>query len=375
MEKRTFENLGCTTSLLGFGAMRLPLTQNGKIDEEQATLMLDTALDAGVNYLDTAYPYHNGESEPFIGKYLKKKDRKSLYLATKLPQWLVNSLEDAKRLFNEQLQRLDTPYFDFYLIHSIDKKAFDKMVELGVVAYLETLQKEGKIKHLGFSFHSIYEDFAYIANFRPWDFCQIQYNYLDTEDQAGDKGYALSEKLGIPLIVMEPIKGGSLANLAPELASKLQILDRTASSASFALRWVASHPNVKVILSGMSNLKQVEDNLKTFEPFVPLQDNEWQVLKEIHDIMLSRLGNGCTGCKYCMPCPFGVDIPGNFALWNKYRMFQDFESVKKSWENPEVQSTRPPVCTECGQCLPLCPQHINIPEDLKKVQMELSHPR
>ena len=374
MEKRTIEKLGCAVSLLGFGAMRLPVTQDGKIDEKQATAMLDTALAAGVNYLDTAYPYHNGESEPFVGKYLKKVDRHSLYLATKLPQWLVNSLEDAKRLFNEQLHRLGTSYFDFYLIHSIDRKAFDKMVELGVVAYLEKLQKEGKIKHLGFSFHSIFEDFAYIANYRAWDFCQIQYNYLDTEDQAGDKGYALTEKLGIPVIVMEPIKGGSLANLAPELASKLQELDSNASPASFALRWVASHPNVKVILSGMSTLEQVEDNLKTFKPFVSLQDKEWQTLQEIHDIMLSRVGNGCTGCKYCMPCPFGVDIPGNFSLWNKYRMFQDYESVKKDWEHPESQNGRPLVCTECGQCIPLCPQHISIPEDLKRVQKELSNP-
>jgi predicted aldo/keto reductase-like oxidoreductase len=375
MEKRKIETLGISTSLLGFGAMRFPLTENGKIDEPISEKMLDLAIANGVNYIDTAYPYHNGESEPFVGKVLSKYPRDSFFLATKLPQWLVKNLDDAKRIFEEQLTRLQTSYFDFYLIHSVNLETFTKMVSLGVLTYLQELKAQGKIKYLGFSFHSSYEDFEKILTFTEWDFCQLQYNYLDTEEQAGKRGYDLTKKLGIPLIVMEPIKGGSLAMLPPDLESKLKALDKEASSASYALRWVGSHENVKVILSGMSTLSQVEDNLETFKTFRSLDETEAKTLKELSSIMKSRAGNGCTGCRYCMPCPFGVDIPGNFSLWNKYRIFQNYDIVKKMWKNEKSQKERPLSCTECGSCVPLCPQHIDIPKDLKKVQQELSNPQ
>lgn len=375
MEKRYFEELDITTSLLGFGAMRFPLTKEGKIDEPLAEKMLDLAIANGVNYIDTAYPYHNGDSEPFVGRVLKKYARNSFFLATKLPQWLIKDLGDAKRIFEEQLVRLQTDYVDFYLLHAMDWKAFERMVSYGVVAYLQRLKEEGKIKYLGFSFHSSYEDFEKMLAYTDWDFCQLQYNYLDTEDQAGQRGYDLTEKLAIPLIVMEPIKGGLLAQLPPDLEDMLKSLDSQASSASYALRWVGSHGNVKVILSGMSTLAQVEDNLKTFRNFKPLDKKEAKAIREISNIMKSRAGNGCTGCRYCMPCPFGVDIPGNFSLWNKYRMFENYEVVKKNWENKTSQKERPLSCTECGRCVPLCPQHIDIPNDLKRAQQELSHPR
>jgi predicted aldo/keto reductase-like oxidoreductase len=375
MEKRKIETLGISTSLLGFGAMRFPLTENGNIDEPISEKMLDLAIANGVNYIDTAYPYHNGESEPFVGKVLSKYPRDSFFLATKLPQWLVKNLDDAKRIFEEQLIRLQTSYFDFYLIHSVNLETFTKMVSLGVLTYLQELKAQGKIKYLGFSFHSSYEDFEKIVTFTDWDFCQLQYNYLDTEEQAGKKGYDLTKKLGIPLIVMEPIKGGSLAVLPPDLEAKLKALDKEASSASYALRWVGGHENVKVILSGMSTLSQVEDNLKTFRTFKSLDKTEAKVIEEISTIMKSRAGNGCTGCRYCMPCPFGVDIPGNFSLWNKYRMFQNYAIVEKMWKHEKSQKERPLSCTECGRCVPLCPQHIDIPNDLKKVQQELSNPQ
>lgn len=375
METRTWEHNGCTISLLGFGAMRLPLTKTGSIDRAASRAMLSEAYKHGVTYYDTAYTYHNGESEPFLGSFLKQYPRDSYFLATKLPQWLVNTLDDAKRLFNEQLGRLEHEYVDFYLIHSIDKAAYVRMVDLGVVAYLEQEQKAGRIKQLGFSFHSIYEDFEYIATSRTWDFCQLQYNYLDTEEQAGDRGYELCTKLGIPVIVMEPIKGGLLANLPPDLEARLKDLDENASSASYALRWVADHPNVKVILSGMTTMEQVRDNLKTFQSPQRLTETESSTLGSIGQTMRNRVGNGCTGCKYCMPCPFGVDIPGNFSIWNKARMFDSYEVVRAQWENPKESDKRPSSCTECGQCVSLCPQHINIPEDLKLVQSELEAKR
>jgi predicted aldo/keto reductase-like oxidoreductase len=375
MEKRKIEKLGISTSLLGFGAMRFPITEDGKIDEPIAEKMIDLAIANGVNYIDTAYPYHNGESEPFVGKILSKYPRDSFFLATKLPQWLVKNLNDAKRIFEEQLTRLQTSYFDFYLIHSVNLETFTKMVSLGVLTYLQDLKAQGIIKNLGFSFHSSYEDFEKIVTFTDWDFCQLQYNYLDTEEQAGQRGYDLTKKLGVPLIVMEPIKGGSLAVLPPDLESKLKALDSEASSASYALRWVGGHENVKVILSGMSTLSQVEDNLKTFKTFTSLNETETKTIEEISSSMKSRAGNGCTGCRYCMPCPFGVDIPGNFSLWNKYRMFQNFDIVQKMWKNEKNQKERPLSCTECGRCVPLCPQHIDIPNDLKRVQQELSNPQ
>ncbi|NLE16812.1 MAG: aldo/keto reductase [Spirochaetales bacterium] len=375
METRSWKTEGLNTSLLGFGAMRLPMTEKGNIDTAEATAMLGEAYENGVTYFDTAYTYHNGESEPFLGSFLKQLKRESYQLATKLPQWLVHTLDDAKRLFAEQLQRLQHDYFDFYLIHSIDKAAYVRMVDLGVVAYLEQEQQAGRIKQLGFSFHSIYEDFEYIATSRTWDFCQLQYNYLDTEEQAGDRGYELCTKLDIPVIVMEPIKGGLLANLPPDLEVRLNELNTGASSASYALRWVADHPNVKVILSGMSTMEQVRDNLKTFQSPRRLTERERTTLDSIGQTMRARVGNGCTGCKYCMPCPFGVDIPGNFSLWNKARMFDSYEVVRIQWENPKESSKRPLSCTECGQCVPLCPQHINIPEDLKLVQSELAAKR
>lgn len=372
METRTFEKLGITTSLLGFGAMRFPLTSQGTIDEPIAEEMMDLAIRSGVNYIDTAYPYHQGTSETFVGKVLKKYSRNSFYLATKLPCWKVGSLSDAEKIFAEQLENLQVEYIDFYLLHSIDGKVYDKMVALGIVEYLEKLKQEGKIRNIGFSFHGIYEDFERIIQSRSWDFCQIQYNYLDTEDQAGTKGYLLAEKLEIPLIVMEPIKGGSLASLPPDLQHILNDLDTKATPASFALRWVGSHPYVKVILSGMSSLEQVSDNLRTFSDFKKLSEKEYIALDEIGDTMRGRVGNGCTGCKYCMPCPSGVNIPENFALWNRFRMFQNYDMVKKSWEDASKQENGPLVCTECGQCLPLCPQGINIPEDLKKMHAELT---
>lgn len=375
MEMRKFKKSGKSTSLLGFGAMRFPLNPEGSIDESEATKMLEYAYEQGVNYFDTAYPYHEGESERFLGKVLKKFPRTSFNLATKLPCWHVNTLSDAKRIFADQLVKLDMDYVDFYLLHSIEGETYDRMVELGVVSYLESLKNEGKIKNFGFSFHGIYDDFERILTDRAWDFCQIQYNYLDTEEQAGTKGYNLAAKLEIPIVVMEPVKGGSLAYLPPELKLMLTSLDPHESPSSLALRWVANHPAVQVVLSGMSSMDHVKENLKTFSPVKPLTKKEADAILVVGDTLRSRLGNSCTRCRYCMPCPFGVDIPGNFSMWNRYRMFQNYGEAVEEWEDEKGKDKRPPVCTECGQCVPLCPQSINIPENLQRVQIELEEAR
>ena len=371
MEKRKMEKLGVETSLLGFGCMRFPVTVEGKIDEPEAERMLDKAIAAGVNYIDTAYPYHNGDSEPFVGKVLKKYDRHSLYLATKLPCWKVSAREDAERLFEEQLGRLQTDYIDFYLMHALGAEGFRKMVSLGVVEYLEELKEQGKIRYLGFSFHDSYEAFEEILCYRDWDFCQIQLNYMDAESQAGLKGYRLTEERNVPLVIMEPVKGGSLAAFAEDITGKFRALDPEASTASYALRWVGSLPNVKVVLSGMTTMEQVEDNLKTFSDFRPLSEEETKTIDGIVALIRSRVQNGCTACRYCMPCPAGVDIPGNFRVWNTYHMYQNYNMVKSNWEKDLGEEKQAKNCVKCGKCEKACPQKLHIREDLEKVQADL----
>ena len=371
MEKRKLEKLGIETSLLGFGCMRFPVTAEGKIDQPEAEKMLDKAIAAGVNYIDTAYPYHDGESEPLVGRALKKYDRHSFYLATKLPCWKVEKLEDADTIFAEQLTRLQTDYIDFYLMHALNKDSFHKMVEMGTVEKLEALKAAGKIKYLGFSFHDSYEVFEEIINYREWDFCQIQLNYMDAQEQAGLKGYRLTEEKNIPLGIMEPVKGGSLAAFADDITGKFRALDPNASTASFALRWVGSLPNVKVILSGMSTMEQVEDNLKTFESFKPLSPEESKTIEDIVALIKGRVQNGCTGCRYCMPCPAGVDIPGNFRVWNTYHMYQNYNMVKGNWERGLGDEKQAKNCVKCGKCEKACPQKLHIREDLEKVQADL----
>lgn len=371
MEKRKLEKLGIETSLLGFGCMRFPVTADGGIDEAEAEKMLDRAIAAGVNYIDTAYPYHGGKSEPFVGKVLKKYDRSSFYLATKLPVWKVEKAEDVDATFEEQLSRLQTDYIDFYLMHALNKERFDRMLELGCIERLEQLKAEGRIHYLGFSFHDDYETFERILNHRDWDFCQIQLNYMDANEQAGLKGYRLAEEKGVPMVVMEPVKGGSLAAFAEDITGRFGSLDPEASVASFALRWVGSLPNVKVILSGMSTMEQVEDNLKTFSDFQPLSETESRTIDEIVALINSRVKNGCTGCSYCMPCPAGVDIPGNFRAWNTYHMYQNYNMVKNSWENGLGDAKQAKNCIRCGKCEKVCPQNLHIRDDLVKVQEDL----
>lgn len=368
--KRKIDKLGIETSLLGFGCMRFP-TIDGKIDEERSEKLLDEAYARGVNYFDTAYPYHGRESEPFVGRVLDKYPRDSYYLATKLPCWDVKTLDDAKRLFDFQLERLHKDYVDFYLLHALGRDRWRSMVELGVVDYCEELKCQGKIKYLGFSFHDSYEVFEEIATYKDWDFCQIQLNYMDTDEQAGLKGYELTEKLGIPLVIMEPVKGGSLANLPDEITKQFRELAPEASTASWALRWVASLPNVKVVLSGMSDEAQVSDNLNTFTAFKSLSDEEQTVVKNVSDMLRSRVNNGCTGCNYCMPCPAGVNIPYNFKIWNTFGIYANEGSSKWQWSNDIEEKEKAFNCIKCGKCEKSCPQKLPIRQHLEQLQQEL----
>lgn len=371
MEYRKLEKLGVEVSLLGFGCMRFPLTQDGKIQQDEAQKMLDLAIESGVNYIDTAYVYHGGESESFLGKALKKHDRSKINLATKLPVWEVKTLEDADRLFNEQCEKLQTDYIDFYLLHALNRHTFKKLLSQNVIEWAMKLKEQGKIKYLGFSFHDEYNVFEEIIKAHDWDFCQIQYNYMDQNEQAGTKGYELAESLGIPMVIMEPIKGGALANLPDSFTEIFKKVNPDYSNASWALRWVANHPNVKVVLSGMSTYEQVEDNLKTFETFKPINEKEAEAIKLVSDEFRKRVKNGCTECGYCLPCPNGVFIPRNFNIWNQLAMFKNPTAVKFQWADLE-ESQKAGSCVECGECESKCPQKISIIENLKEVAKEMA---
>lgn len=304
MEYRKMEKLGISTSLLGFGCMRFPTNADGSINEEEALAMIDKAYQSGVTYFDTAYPYHGGKSEEVTGKALARYPRDSYYLATKLPIWGVQSIADAERIFQEQLERLQKDFVDFYLMHALNAGSWKTVKELNLLRYCEKLRAEGKLKYIGFSFHDGYEVFEEILTAYPWDFCQIQLNYMDKDTQATLKGVELAKKLGIPMIIMEPIKGGSLAKLPYDGIDELfKKASPEASTSSWALRYVGSFDNIKVILSGMSTMEQVEDNLKTFANFEPLSEAEQSIVEQVADALRRRVQNGCTACRYCMPCP------------------------------------------------------------------------
>jgi len=371
MDKRTMGGTGEDVSILGFGCMRFPLTADKKIDEIEAERLMDEAFAGGVNYFDTAWPYHEGTSEPFTGRVLNKYDRESYYLATKFPHWEAQSVDDAKRIFEKQLERLDKDYIDFYLLHALGKDSWEKVVRLGIVEFFDEMKAAGKIRHYGFSFHDEYEVFETIMKSRKWDFVQIQLNYLDIDEQAGIKGYRLAEELGVPVIVMEPVKGGNLSNFPEEVNRALLGADPKMSTASWALRWVADLPNVKLVLSGMTTMEQVKDNLATFSPFVPLTQEEHGAIDIVRDMLRKRVNNGCTACRYCMPCPAGVDIPWNFAAWNVYGIFQNPGDVFWQWGFGDEEKKKAQNCVDCGLCEEACPQHISIREDLKRLQIEL----
>ncbi len=368
MEKRCLGKNKIETSLLGFGCMRLPMSADGKIDEHEAFTLFNMAYAAGVNYYDTAFPYHEGQSEEVLGRWLKTIDRSKVLVATKCPVWLLTSKEDFFTYLQKQLLKLQTPYIDYYLLHAMDKERFDKLVEMGVFDALTKAKEIGMIQHVGFSFHDELPVFEQILRHYPWDFCQIQLNYMDTHYQAGLAGLHMAESMGIPVTVMEPVKGGTLAKVNMDVRRLFDTFHPHWSSASFALRWVGSFPNVQVVLSGMSARLQVLDNLSTFTKFVPMEEDEVAMMGQAAELMRARIKVPCTACRYCMPCPYGVDIPVNFSYYNEAYMYDNQDKAKDRYMNWLDAGERASACVACQACVEKCPQHILIPDRLVEVR-------
>lgn len=364
-------------SILGFGCMRFPMKGNN-IDELRSIAMIHDSIEKGVNYFDTAYFYHGGKSETLLGKALSGGYRERAYIATKLPPFMVSKLEGAKKIFATQLSKLNTDYIDYYLLHMLtDKATFDRMVSIGVVEWLEQLKAEGIIRNIGFSFHGSKTDFEQIVMAYPWDFCQIQYNYLDENNQATKSGLQLAHSLGIPVIVMEPLRGGKLVNNLPkEVLTAFQSYEANRTPVEWALRWIWNHPEVTVVLSGMSDEAQLEENIRIAGDAREdsLTKEELAIFDRVKKAMLEKTKVPCTACGYCMPCPFGVDIPGCFAAYNAKYLLEDKRSRFKYFQTLGALSKKPAfasLCTECGKCERHCPQHIEIRKQLKQVKKEM----
>ncbi|MGD9760954.1 MAG: aldo/keto reductase [Candidatus Izemoplasmatales bacterium] len=373
MQYRTLGRYEDKVSILGFGCMRLPIVDNShdKIDEVEAMKQIRYAIDNGVNYIDTAFPYHGGTSEAFVGKALKDGYREKVFIATKSPSWLIESRRDLDKYLDIQLKNLQTEYIDFYLLHALNKKYWENYRKNDVFDFIGKALQSGKIRNIGFSFHDEYPVFEEIINTYNWDFCQIQLNYFDEEYQAGLKGLHLAAKKGIDVIVMEPLRGGRLAKAPVEIQALWDSYPDHHSPAGWALRYLWDKPEVKLILSGMNNLGHIKDNINeaSIAKEKMLTVDEKDLIENAKKIYKSRIKVDCTNCKYCMPCPHGVNIPANFAFYNNASIFDDKEDFMKQYFNQLKPEELADMCQQCGNCEPLCPQNIEIIKELENVTM------
>lgn len=373
MQSVPFGDLGFSVSRLGFGMMRLPhvTDQNGQsvLDEARAVRMLREAIDQGLSYVDTAYPYCNGQSEPLVGRALKDGYRERVRLATKLPVWLVQTRQDMDKYLDEQLKRLDVPYVDFYLLHALDGERWRKMQALGVTEFLDSAVRDGRIKHPSFSFHDDYKAFREIMTGYDWQMAQIQFNYLDIRYQAGLNGIRLARARKVPLVVMEPLRGGALAKAPAEVQAMIDRFPVKRTPAEWAFRYAGNFEEVAVILSGMSDEEQVRQNMQTFSDLRPnsLSESERALIARMRKGYFKRMPIGCTGCGYCVPCPKEVSIPRLFAAYNEANMFDRLPDFPKRYAGFVEKAHDAGRCVRCGLCEGKCPQHLPIRDWLSTV--------
>ena len=377
---RKIPKTGDELSILGFGLMRLPVTKDGKIDEPRTIQQIRSAIDQGVNYLDTAWPYHAGESETVMGRALADGYRDKVRIATKLPSWMIKSRADMDTYLDAQLEKIQTDRIDYYLLHALAGEPWDQLNALDVIDFLDKAKADGRIVNAGFSFHGRLPDFKRIVDAYPWEFCQIQYNYLDEENQAGTEGLRYAASKGLGVVIMEPLRGGNLAlpTPPPEVAAIWERAVTARTPVEWALRWVWDHPEVTVVLSGMNDEAQIEENLAVAAEARPnsLTAEERTLVEEAGRQYKALMKVGCTGCGYCMPCPSEVHIPGCFEVYNKMHMFGNPQEGKVLYAirmSGIISGTAgyASQCVQCGECLEKCPQEIQIPDVLEQVAEEL----
>jgi predicted aldo/keto reductase-like oxidoreductase len=381
MKYRRFGKLEWKVSALGFGAMRLPVVggNQAKIDEPEAIKMIRHAADNGVNYIDSAYMYHMGQSEVLVGKALKDGYRQKMKVVTKLPARMIMKAEDFDRILGEQLKKLDVDMIDFYLLHGLDKEGWTKVRDFGVLKWAEKQMAQGKFGRLGFSFHDEFPVFKEIIDsYDNWVLAQVQYNYMDENQQAGRKGVEYAASKDIAVVVMEPLRGGKLAKDPPPapVARVIEKAKRQMRSVEWAFNWLWNQPEISVTLSGMSTMEQVVENLKIADRFGgpgTLKADDLKTIKKIQEAYRSLSPVPCTACRYCVPCPNNVEIPRVFQIYNDAVMYDDMQGGKFMYNGPFgiPQDQRADQCTQCEECLAKCPQKINIPDWLEKAHEAL----
>jgi predicted aldo/keto reductase-like oxidoreductase len=387
MQYRKMGSLDWDVSALGFGAMRLPGRKFSLMgaDLEESKRIIRYGIDRGINYIDTAWPYHLGESEKVLGEILKDGYREKVKLVTKLPMFVVRRTEDFERYLNQQMERLQTDFLDIYLFHSMNIGAFEKMKRLGLIDKMEEAQRQGRIGHIGFSFHDTQPVFREIIDYYDWDMTQIQYNYMDTGIQATTDGLKYAHEKGIAVVVMEPVKGGTLANPPAEAVAVMQEASAKRTPVDWALQFLWNMPEVATVLSGMSNMQQVVETCdsETSSGINSLSEEENRVITHLAEIYQEKILVPCTSCEYCMPCPHGVNIPQNFAIlnnvslgnsrlgrWRTGRKYLKLANSEKTLDKKKPNGNGA-MCTDCGVCVEKCPQHINIPVELVKTHAVL----
>lgn len=377
MQYRKFGSAGFEVSVLGFGCMRLPVLDgdSSRIDEERALPLLRHGIERGINYIDTAYGYHGGKSEEFVGKALRDGYRERVHLATKLPTYKCQDPKDPQRLLREQLARLGTDRIDLYLLHGLDGRDWEQLQRLDICRWLDRARADGSIGHAGFSFHGDADSFESIITAYPWAFCQIQLNYMDVHYQAGLRGLRFAAARGIPVVVMEPLKGGKLGARPPRPVQAIwDGAPQRRTPAEWALRWLCNFPQVTCVLSGMNRMEQLEENLATVEDALPhsLTGPELELFDQVREVYNQRIQVSCTECSYCLPCPQGVSIPQVFSLYNEGHMYEVMDQSGR-WYRRLLKSNRgAPSCTACGECETKCPQKLPIVRLLQDAHPQLT---
>ena len=376
MQYRTMGKLGIKTSAFGLGCMRFNGAASGDstIDEAKAISLIRRAIDGGVTYLDTAYVYLGKTSETVLGKALRDGYREKVMIATKMPQEYVHDRAEMEALLESERKKLQTDHIDFYLMHGIDKAGWEYFKSIGAPKFFDDMKAAGKIRYKCFSFHGSYEDYEYILNDWDWDMVQIQLNYMDVDNQAGLKGLKLAGEKGVPVVIMEGLLGGRLAKAPTNVQALYDAFPVKRTPVEWAFRWLCDHPEVAVVLSGCNEAEQIDDNLRIFDTVAAgvMTAEERKLMEDVRAAYLSRTKIGCTGCRYCMPCPNGVDIPGIFSVWNNVSLYDT--NPKWDWNLRQIKEKGAGAdkCVACGACEAACPQHLNIIESLQRAWKELN---